>query len=32
MACSIEHGVQIEHVHLMTDRDVVARATVSSFN
>ena len=24
MACSIEHGVQIEHVHLMTDRDVVA--------
>jgi hypothetical protein len=24
--------VQVEHVHLMTDRDVVALATVSSFN
>ena len=30
--CSIEHKVQVEHVHLMTDRDVVALATVSSFN
>ena len=29
---SIEHEVQIEYVHLMTDRDVVALATVSSFN
>jgi hypothetical protein len=32
MTCSIEHRVQIKHVNLMTDRDVVARATVSSFN
>src|SRR5512135_2859064 len=31
-ACPIEHGVQIEHAHSMTDRDHVARATVLSFN
>src|SRR5512135_3237497 len=30
--CSIEHSVQIEHDHSMTDRDHVALATVSSFN
>jgi hypothetical protein len=32
MTCSIEHKMQVAHVHLMTDRDVVALATVSSFN
>src|SRR3954467_698610 len=32
MTCSIEHKVQIEHAHSMTDRDHVARATVLSFN
>src|SRR5512135_275451 len=30
--CSIEHSVQIEHDHSITDRDHVALATVSSFN
>src|SRR3954467_15472169 len=30
--CSIEHRVQVEHVHLMIDREVVARATVTPFN
>jgi hypothetical protein len=32
MRCSNEHGVKIGYVHLMIDRDVVARVTVSSFN
>jgi hypothetical protein len=32
MECSIEHVMQIQHVHSMTDRDRVARVTVSSFN
>jgi hypothetical protein len=31
-SCSIEHSMQIEHGHSMTDRDQVALATVSSFN
>jgi hypothetical protein len=32
MACSIEHELRAEHVHLMTDRDVVARTTDSTFH